>query len=344
MIVADFRKDMMKKYCLYPNQNGRLCKSDDLYINNGIDDDLLDFYKKAINKDLREELVNDDFKDLVKIEEIAPKNIANEIEEKLDENKFEDQLTIDIIQKLEDGKWQGLFKYIESHKEELFFTSVKGSDKTNVYKLMKSDSKTLQMLADLSDNPNVKEILDKAQELIERERYKRHDFEFKHGIGVHIEELIRKKLNQEINIEQANIDDIQNGQDLIVYYQNQPVYFIEVKAKWNFSEPAHMSKNQMKNAYRNQSRYALCCVDLTNGGFEEHFYPDIDTIVNNSYIHTDIGKQLALIMNGVSSADQDYDGSITMGGDYRCNIPKKIFVNGTPFDSLVNAIASAIQN
>ncbi len=340
-----FKKNQLPKYCIFPNQNGNLCKLEDLRISNGIDSDLIEYYQRAVNMDLKDELIREDFKELVNFEKYEPKEVAKKIEEKLEESKYHNQLTIDIIEKIEEkDNWKGIFKYIEEHKEELFFGSVQGNDKKNVYKLMKKDSDTLQLLADMSDNPNAKAILNKAKELIEREKYKQLDFEFKHAIGVRIEELIQEKLNKEIRIEQASVDDIQNGQDLIVSYKNKAIYYIEVKTKWNFTEPAHMSKNQMKKAYANKNCYALCCVDLTNELVEEHFYPDVDDVVRNTYIHTDIGEKLTQIMYGVSSADRlDDDTSIKMDGDYRCNIPKKVFVEGTPFDSLIDAIAHTIN-
>ena len=323
-----------------------MCKKDDLYINKDVDNDLLDFYQRATNNDLKDNLIEEDFSKVCDFKEYDSKQVANEIEKVLQECNFESQLTIDIIEKLDEKpNWKGIFLYIEKNKEELFYKqAVQGNNKKNVYKIMKCDSDTLQMLAELSDNPRAKDILDKAKQLIENERYKQADFDFKHNIGVRIENIIKERIQSDIKIEYADIEDVQNGQDLIVYYNNKPIYYIEVKAKWNFNEPAHMSRNQMKKAFENKDCYALCCVDLTFGKWDDHFYPDMDTIIDNIFIHSKIGEELSPIMTGVAIQDSlNDDDAIKMGGDYRCNISKKVFKNGTPFSSLINKITETIN-
>ncbi len=244
---------------------------------------------------------------------------------------------------------------ISSKKEEIFFTRVPKQNKNNVYKLMKiTDNNILGTLADLADNPHMNEILAYAENLMKEQKQRESDFKFKHEIGKHIENLIRESISTELGPrlqvktkEDPNsncvVDDIQNGQDIVISVDGQDIYYVEVKAKWSFSvDPAHMSKNQMNRAIQNADKYSLCCVDLT--GQKENFYPEMPEVITNTYVHLQIADELQNIMSGIAKADSLQDEGITMGGDYRCNIPKYVFKNGSPFNSLIGAIIKKIES
>ena len=195
--------------------------------------------------------------------------------------------------------------------------------------------------------------------MLKEERDKVALFNNKAKIGKHIEDKLREKMKSDLTDklsvetkpkvdEDWEIADIQNGQDVVISINNKPVYYIEIKAKWTFNfESAHMSSNQMKMAIRHTDCYSLCCVDLTKE--VDNYFPEIDTIINNTYAHLHIANEIRDIMSGIISADDKFalkneeQRGITMGGDYRCNIPKKVFVNGASFDSLINAIVEKIN-
>lgn len=352
---SDFQKRYFPKYAVFPNQKQQLCLAAELKINKGTDEDLAILYQKVFIRDIHEQWVHEDFSTFYEFLSYDAKDVAREIEDSLEENGYASELTIDIIDAIDNEHWKGLFKNIESKKEEIFFTRVPKQNKSSVYKLMKiCDNNILETLADLADNPRMNEILIHAERLMEEEKRRLCDFNFKHDIGKHIEAAIRERISTElgtrIQVRTKNdpnsdwiVNDIQNGQDIIISIDNQDVYYVEVKAKWSFNvDSAHMSKNQMNMAIRHADNYSLCCVDLTNQN--ENYYPEMSEIINNTYIHLRIADKLQNIMGGIVRADNNKESiGITMGGDYRCNIPKYVFIDGTTFDTLISAIVEKTQ-
>jgi hypothetical protein len=356
-VIADYKKNLIEKYAIFPNQLMEIHLSKELFQNIDIPEDFDVIYKQAFNKELKKILVDDSFRGFIEFEEKTGKEIAKEVEEYLKENKFENQLTIDIIEKIDTGQWKGLFEYIEKNKEEIFFTRVQDSNKRSVYKLMKiSDNNKLETLAQLSENPDMDLILEKAKNIIEQRRFEKCDFEKKREIGKRIEDMIREKIKEYLDVSTLGfkmkdsfdcdwtVNDIQNGQDIVVTYRGVYVYYIEVKSKWNFSEAAHMSKNQMKMAYKNSTKYALCCIDLSDCGVEDRLYPEMDVILNNLSVHLNIGNELDRIMKGIIDADEDnFENSIKMDGDYRASITKKVFNSGERIEQLIDKIVEDIH-
>lgn len=357
-----FRARFFPVYGIFPNKKHVLCKKEDLWSDEGIDEQLFVFYQKACGKDLKEELVDDNFKAFENFKKRTPKSVADDIEYALREGKYTNSVTIDIIEALDkqEDKWKDLFEVIASKKAEIFLKRVPKENKESVYKLMKIDDRNkLNDLVELSENPDMHFIVEKAKAMLKEERDKVALFNNKAKIGKHIEDKLREKMKSDLTDklsvetkpkvdEDWEIADIQNGQDVVISISNKPVYYIEIKAKWTFSvEPAHMSRNQMKMAIHHPDCYSLCCVDLTNE--VDNYFPEIDTIINNTHVHLYIANEIRDIMSGIISADDKFaledneQQGITMGGDYRCNIPKKVFINGESFDNLINAIIEKIR-
>lgn len=73
------------------------------------------------------------------------------------------------------------------------------------------------------------------------------------------------------------VEDVQNGQDIVVRIKNGEewvdIFYVEVKSKWDFSEPAHMSTRQVRMAALHPNEYALCCVDL-----RKHKHEDLENL------------------------------------------------------------------
>ena len=136
------------------------------------------------------------------------------------------------------------------------------------------------------------------------------------------------------------VEDNQIGQDIVVLHEGKEVFFIEIKSKWNFDNPAYMSKLQVRKAMENPNNYALCCVDLSD--FNALYdYPEMAKVLANTYVHLDIAQQLEPIMRGIISSENS--NKITLTGDYRCSIPKQIFLSGYPFEILLDRLADILQ-
>ena len=358
--VGTFKKQI-GLYAIFPNHYFSLCLADDLKKNTIGEDkceDLLRIYEQEIGDDLRENLVRHDFEDYWPFEELKAEDVSKDIEEKLAEDDYSSKTTIEIIEKIdldEDG-WGKLFKNIRDNKQNIFFkNAVSGSKKNDVYRLMKSDGETLAALAELAEQSNMAEIISRAQRILEQERQEQANFELMYSIGKRIEDMIRGEIADELGdkllVKTAGladtgieVDDIQNGQDIIINYNGQDVYYIEVKSKRNFMTPAYMSKNQIRMACRNADKYALCCVDLSSAHCIDIDNPTIEELVPHTRFKNDIGNLLSPLVNPVLKADEDYeDKKIKLYGDYSASIPKRIFTEGLTMEEMIDIIINKIQ-
>ena len=358
--VGTFKKQI-GLYAIFPNHYFSLCLADDLKKNTIGEDkceDLLRIYEQEIGDDLRENLVRHDFEDYWPFEELKAEDVSKDIEEKLAEDDYSSKTTIEIIEKIdldEDG-WGKLFKNIRDNKQNIFFkNAVSGSKKNDVYRLMKSDEETLAALAELAEQSNMAEIISRAQRILEQERQEQANFELMYSIGKRIEDMIRGEIADELGdkllVKTAGladtgieVDDIQNGQDIIINYNGQDVYYIEVKSKRNFMTPAYMSKNQIRMACRNADKYALCCVDLSSAHCIDIDNPTIEELVPHTRFKNDIGNLLSPLVNPVLKADEDYeDKRIKLYGDYSASIPKRIFTEGLTMEEMIDIIINKIQ-
>ena len=344
-------------YAVIPNQLGVLCKMETLTIReNQITNELADMYFNVQGQELRNNWVDDSFSQFISADKIVKaKDIAKTIEsvllEEFENTRQVNQYIIDIIRKIEtkteESKlWKEWFKRIEEKKADLNWHMVPEDSKSSFYRLMKvaNNKELLEDLADFSENTF---LMNQFKEFLQKQQQDKTEFEFKHGLGKHIEMLIRKKLTEELGARLSvctTIEDLQSGQDLVVKLDGKEVFFIECKAKWNFNEPAHMSKLQIRKACEENGRYALCAVDLTNFNGSLNAFPSIDELMDCIHIHLDVADKLANKVEHLFAIDDEFDETqMTVSADYKSNIPKSVFINNIGFDVLINAILKEIE-
>lgn len=346
-------------YAVIPNQEGQLCRLEDLRIREkNISDELSDLYTNVLHQDLRTTWIDASFVQFISPEKTdLAKNLALEIErvllEEYETSHEVSKYIIDIIQKIESktneaSLWKEWFKHINEKKADLNWHMVPEESKSNFYRLMKvaNNRDLLEDLAEMSENADV---LKQFKDFLAKHQQEEAEFMFKHDLGKHIENMVRLKLSNElcnrVNIS-TTIEDKQGGQDIVIQLDGNDIYFIECKAKWNFSEPAHMSKLQIRKACDEKGHYALCAVDLTTfDGLSNSAFPSIEQLESHIHIHFDVAEKLATVAEHLFAIDEESDENrMTISADYRSNIPKSVFINNVGFDSLIDAIVSRIHN
>jgi hypothetical protein len=142
--------------------------------------------------------------------------------------------------------------------------------KDDIFSIVTLKEDKLKKLGQLVQNENFDDILNRAEQLAEQDKLKRSDFQHKYKIGTNIERLIREKLSSELqdrvsfkNDESVETTNIQGGQDIVVFLDNNPIYFIEDKSRWNSDSSVLMSKLQLQRAVEENKRYSLCSVDVS---------------------------------------------------------------------------------
>lgn len=348
-------------YAVIPNQSGSLCKLETLRIREDeILDELANLYCKVEKEELRDIWVDTDFAQFVSVDKTdKAKNIASIIESSLIEEYENSGHTvvsshiIDIIQKIESNTdiaslWKGWFKRIDEKKADLNWHMVPEESKSSFYRLMKvaQNKSLLEDLADISENASV---LNKFKDFLQKHKQEESEFKFKHELGKHIEEMVRERLGVELKGRLSfspTIEDRQCGQDIVVKVDEKEVFFIECKAKWNFKEPAYMSKLQIQQACKERDRYALCAIDLTGfNTLHEDIFPSMDELSNHIHVHLDIAEKLEDQVKPLLEIKEEIsEEQITISAQYQSNIPKKVFVNHVGFEVLLNAIIKEIQS
>ena len=362
------RLNKLDEYGIIPNRNLEMClpkelkKSED----ESIPESILDLYHdlasivKASPLDYREILVNEDFESFYQFNTCKASEITDEIESLLREKdkdySWESTRTIvlRIIEGIDNGEWsdKDIFRDIREKKPTIFFkNAVSGEKGKHVYALMRQSDSVIEDLATLAEDPDFYDIINQAKNLLLNKRQDEADFEFKKSLGNHIEKLLRERLTTTLNSTgddyEFKVNDVQDGQDIIICYKDKPAYFIEVKTKWNFttSGPAYMSKNQVLKACSNSEHYALCCVDLTDYDMPDRTYPEsIDSIQDRIKFRFNIGETLGLLMKPKLEADKSPDDSISIDGDFKARIPAKVFRSGDNLNALVNKIIEMTRN
>ncbi|MFV0501482.1 MAG: sacsin N-terminal ATP-binding-like domain-containing protein [Bacteroidales bacterium] len=345
-------------YEVIPNQSGTLCKLETLRIrDNEILDELANLYYDVIKNDLRDTWVDDDFSKFVSAEkQDYAKNIAFDIESSLlDDYEKSGHISpqiIDIIQKIESktdaSLWGDWFKRIDKDKADLNWHIVPEESKSSFYRLMKvaHNKSLLEDLAEISENASV---LIKFKDFLQKHKQEEAEFEFKYKLGKHIEDMVRIKLREELNQKISflpSIKDQQCGQDIVVIFEEKEIFYIECKAKWNFNEPAHMSKLQIQKAFNERDKYALCAVDLSEfNHLNKDCFPDMEELINNIHIHLNIADEIGDNVKPLLEMREDIlDDKMTISAQYQSNIPKKVFVNNIGFDMLLDAIIKQIKH
>ena len=141
---------------------------------------------------------------------------------------------------------------------------------------------------------------------------------------------------------------MQNGQDIIVRVKLNSewtdVFYVEVKSKWDFTEPAHMSTRQVRMAALHPNEYALCCVDLRAHKGEDLENLPAETIIKCTKVKMGIGDILNPLVKEILAADDRSDDEQIKISEYRSNMGAKVFEVGDPLEVLINKIEGIVRN
>lgn len=349
-------------YSILPNQKNKLCLMSKLSLNDGVPKDMVEIYKDLFDEDLYSGWIDDDFGDIVSFKKDSPKDIAAKIESCLVEDmkkekkdrKFEKNVRTIILKIAESKEWEDWFWQINDKKEVYAFSMQSGAAQKSLFSLMDIDDENLARLATLSETSDLGALLAKLehQQELDRERVLR--FSHLYTIGKYIEKVLREQIEEGLvkidtpSNDSSSVDDVQNGQDIVIRIKNsemwKDIYYIEVKSKWDFSEPAHMSTNQIRKAVQCPDKYALCCVDLRKHKEEGLTKLSEETILSCTRVKMDIGKQLAGMVKSILDADNISDDEQIKISDYRSNMSAKFFETGDSLDILVEKIKNKISN
>lgn len=360
---VDHRK-RLDDYGVLPNQNGDLCLMKNLHKNCGVPAEMTTIYNAIFGKDLKETWIDADFEELVTLAEDKPVDIAKTIEGSLvadmkqesTDRKFEKIVRTIVLKIAESSEWEDWFDQINDKKATYTFSMKSGKAQKSLFSLMDIEDDNLDRLAKLSESGNIETMLDKMERQQELEHENEARFNHLHAIGKHIEDVLREKIGSDlVQVENPTrtegntiAEDVQNGQDIIVRVKLNSewtdVFYVEVKSKWDFTEPAHMSTRQVRMAALHPNEYALCCVDLRAHKGEDLENLPAETIIKCTKVKMGIGDILNPLVKEILAADDRSDDEQIKISEYRSNMGAKVFEVGDPLEVLINKIEGIVRN
>ena len=264
----------MQDYEIFPNKNGKLCKWSDLHVLAERDSvnaeyivDLCDYYYRVTGSDIGDKWVDDRFLDFQTFaEDKAKENVARPIDDKLQEDDYKSDVTLEIISHLDKNEplWIDWFANINKNKAEIFLHRIDEDCLPGVYTILKDKNK-IPALAELANDPRMNAIIEEGRKAIAQSDYEnRHDC-FIQKLGNYVERMLLSKLQGVVSDDRLKVEvtDQQGGQDYMVKLDGKVIYFVEVKSRWKISESVEMSSLQFKTSVKEQDHYSLCYVDMT---------------------------------------------------------------------------------
>lgn len=353
----DSLKEVYSNSKIYPNQLNKLNYIRDLKRDIDITPEIMDLYNKVTESEIRKDLAYREFNEFITENRfINNKYLTNLIEDiffdtdinNINEHPLKDDI-LNIISKLRNKKYAELFPRLDDKKANLMLDVVTNENtKDEIFSIVTLEESELKKLGKLVQKDNFSAILNAATALIQQQIESDGNFHHKYEIGTYIENLIRQKLSIELqdrvsfDRESVEIMDIQGGQDIIVFLDGNPVYFIEVKSRWDSQNSVSMSKLQLQRAVEKNERYALCAVDITRyKGTNDKYKLSIDEILPLAKFVTDIGTIIKPLIEDNLEAEKTQDESIHLI-DYRGIIPQDIVQSGNYFVRFIDFLSNYI--
>jgi len=264
---------------------------------------------------------------------------------------------IELIEKISENplSWEQWLRNISAVKEEILMHKFKDEKtRSSLFSILTKDEKTIELLGDLAKVEDLQDLVTKGKERQREEGRKNNHLSYINYIGLKIQNLIQAQLDKSladtIRILKSEEDqqlinqEAQNGQDFIIYKNQQPIYFIEVKSKWDENGRFALSKNQTEKCAAEKGNYAVISVnvdrykrkhkiDIENIPFE-----DLNEFVKvNDDLSEDFNK---LVFQNVGLLESKHPKLI----EYRGSIPQDVIdVKGKSFDEFVNTLILKIQ-
>lgn len=360
--IANCNEDSLKEVYstskIYPNQINQLKSNTELFQDREIIPEIKDLYNKVTKKDIREELIYINFNEFVAEDRYrTSKYLTTEIEDiffgtdinNINEHPFKVQI-LNIIKSLREKKYAELFPRLDDKKANVMLEVVTDENtKDDIFSIVTLGEADLKKLGKLVQEDNFSAILNAATILLQQQRETDADFHHKHEIGTYIESLIRQKLSDELKDrisfgdKETETTNIQGGQDIVVFLDDNPVYYIEVKSRWSSQSSISMSKLQLQRAVEENERYALCAVDITRyTGENDKYKLSTDEILPLTKFVTNVGDTIRPLIEDNLEAEKQQEKSIHLI-DYRGIIPQDIIQIGNDFDSFIVLLLETIK-
>lgn len=341
-------KGLAVDYACFPNMLSQPSMARNLRKGADIPEKLFDLYQSVMDNDLRSTLVSPDYSDFYEFVGVDASDIAKEIEDRLEEVRFDHDAVLDIIEQFDkDGQWEILFPHIAKQKADLFMKQVKSECKDGIFRLMKvNNADILNQLAELAKDCDMDEIIRLGRKAIFQSKNEKASFEYKKSLGEYVEAFILSQIKGRLetslaeNSIKVEVNNLQGGQDIVIFCCDTPIYYLEVKSRWGVDRSVEMSPLQLSRCVAEANHYALLCLNMAgteHKNVAEHIYPSVEETISKIKAITNIGILAVDAYNAVSVSEK----RVHLGGGFSCIVPQSVIDReGKSFSDLIECIIS----
>jgi hypothetical protein len=356
-------KDLLNNYLVYTNQRGNYKYADKLKKQPvDLPDRVVELYDEIAcpSESLKNSLVSKKYSSyFVGTAVLSSTEICDGIEAKIRERGYsitnyeKQNLIVEIIEKLsssneEEKLWKKLFSDIDDHKGQIMFSIIQSqSKKESIFQIMKvKDDNRLKLIASLADRDDLQELIDAGEQALIQKRNEANDNQYKKDLGEYVEGFLVEHLDKELR-ETVHVDtkDEQGGQDIIIYKNKVPIYFIEVKSRWANDRSVLMSTMQYQRSIQNPDCYALTCANMY--GFDReyvdnHKYPPLEEIMPRIRVLEHIGNYNKDLVKKVDN--EKLDPHVNPG--YQILVPQDLINSdkGEDFETFLHNLIEKIKS
>jgi hypothetical protein len=361
----NLKEELLHKLPCIPDQNLILKSQAELKKDEVFDAVFKDHYDTITGKKCRDELAYDGFHVFLQHPGIVSGGqLGGEIESALNDNKDfipVDKLTIDtvlgLIEKISEkpSTWGQWLPNINRVKEEVLMHKFQNEKtRSSLFAILTKDEKKIELLGELAKLVDLEDLVKKGKERQLEESRKNNHLIYINYIGLKIQEIIRLQLDVElagvVSVMKSEEDSTlitqeeQNGQDFIIYKNGKPIYYLEVKSKWDENGRFALSKNQTERCALELNLYAVISVNVDRykkkNGHDNEVIP-FEQLKEFVRVNDDLGDYFEkLVAENVQKKELNDPKLI----EYRGSIPQKIIdEQGSEFDGFIQKLIHKIR-
>lgn len=367
---SELRNNLLDKLESFLSQSYELCSAKELKIDKVLDFNFKIEYNEITKSNIFHKLSAPIFVKFLQHEDvILAQTLGNEIESNLLQGQpfYKSILAADtenndfltLLLKLigyisvEGSQWGDWLLKLNKEKEEILLSRFEDiSTRNSLFSILSKAPDTIKLLGKLAEVEDLESLINKGQEKLKEEARQRRHNEYIRKIGLRIQDLIENELDRKIaeNIEFFPSDKLeakeeQNGQDFVIFKNKQPVYYIEVKSKWDDNGRFLLSKNQTEKCAQNKSNYAVVTVNVNR--YRKETGDDAENIdFNDVKPYVKVNMELGLVFEKLLSQNIVLNENLSPKlVDYSGLIPQKVIDSeGKSFELFIDDLKKILLN
>jgi len=362
----NLKEELLDKLACFPSQNYYLKAQNELKIDQVLDEEFKAKYHAITGKDCKDGLTLSKFNSYLQHKDsVTGVQLGDEIEMKLDSRKVfipiaEQNLNVvlDLIKHISINpiSWGNWLPNINQFKEEILMHKFQDiNTRTSLFNILSEDEDKINLLGKLAGISDLEALIE-AGEAKQKEQHRQENHKgYIKKIGLQIQNLIERQLDKALNrtftlISSSSDSKLktieeQNGQDFIIYCNNLPIYYIEVKSRWDSDGIVALSKRQVECCAKSKGIYAVITVNVADYKSRMKVVMDdisFEDLNSDIYINTDLSDNFEELIKENNQFEKIAENTKLI--EFRGHIPQeRIKKHGVSFDHFITDLKAFLM-